>query len=147
MDEESIFAAALAEKALSQRNEFLDRAYAGDALLRSRVEALLGEGGFGIGFLAEQQKPIRRRVALKVIKPGMDTRQVIARFEAKRQALALMVHPNIAQVHDGGETASGWPYFVVELVKGTQMKVRDRPRGTSLERVGGCRRRLGTSWS
>jgi serine/threonine protein kinase/Flp pilus assembly protein TadD len=78
----------------------------------------LGEGGMGLVFLAEQQHPIRRKVALKVIKPGMDTRQVIARFEAERQALALMDHPNIASVLDGGETASGRPYFVMELVKG-----------------------------
>jgi WD40 repeat protein/serine/threonine protein kinase len=78
----------------------------------------IGEGGFGVVFLAEQQQPVRRKVALKVIKPGMDTRQVVARFEAERQALALMDHPNIAQVFDGGETASGRPYFVMELVKG-----------------------------
>jgi serine/threonine protein kinase len=78
----------------------------------------IGEGGFGVVFLAEQQHPVRRKVALKVLKPGMDTRQVIARFEAERQALALMDHPNIARVLDGGETARGRPYFVMELVKG-----------------------------
>jgi serine/threonine protein kinase/Tfp pilus assembly protein PilF len=78
----------------------------------------LGEGGFGVVYLAEQTQPLRRRVALKVLKPGMDTRQVVARFEAERQALALMDHPNIATVLDGGETASGRPYFVMELVKG-----------------------------
>src|SRR5437588_6757714 len=78
----------------------------------------IGEGGFGLVFMAEQQQPIRRKVALKILKPGMDTRQVIARFEAERQALALMDHPNIAHVFDGGETASGRPYFVMELVKG-----------------------------
>jgi serine/threonine protein kinase len=78
----------------------------------------IGEGGMGLVFVAEQQHPVRRKVALKVIKPGMDTRQVIARFEAERQALALMDHANIATVHDGGETASGRPYFVMELVKG-----------------------------
>jgi serine/threonine protein kinase/Flp pilus assembly protein TadD len=78
----------------------------------------IGEGGMGLVFVAEQQHPVRRKVALKVIKPGMDTRQVIARFEAERQALALMDHPNIARVYDGGETASGRPYFVMELVKG-----------------------------
>jgi serine/threonine protein kinase/tetratricopeptide (TPR) repeat protein len=78
----------------------------------------LGEGGMGLVFVAEQQQPVRRKVALKLIKPGMDTRQVIARFEAERQALALMDHPNIAQVHDGGTTPSGRPYFVMELVKG-----------------------------
>src|SRR5262245_20101239 len=78
----------------------------------------IGEGGFGVVFMAEQLRPVRRRVALKVIKPGMDSRQVIARFEAERQALALMDHPNIARVFDGGETTSGRPYFVMELVRG-----------------------------
>ncbi|HEV2949786.1 MAG TPA: tetratricopeptide repeat protein [Gemmataceae bacterium] len=78
----------------------------------------IGEGGFGVVFMAEQQHPIRRKVALKVLKPGMDTRQVVARFEAERQALALMDHPNIARVIDGGETGSARPYFVMELVKG-----------------------------
>ena len=78
----------------------------------------IGEGGFGVVFMAEQQHPIRRRVALKVLKAGMDTRQVVARFEAERQALALMEHVGIARVLDGGETRSGRPYFVMELVKG-----------------------------
>jgi serine/threonine protein kinase/tetratricopeptide (TPR) repeat protein len=78
----------------------------------------IGEGGMGLVFVAEQQQPVRRKVALKVIKPGMDTQQVIARFEAERQALALMDHPNIAKVLDGGQTGSGRPYFVMELVKG-----------------------------
>jgi serine/threonine protein kinase/tetratricopeptide (TPR) repeat protein len=78
----------------------------------------IGEGGFGLVFVAEQQLPVRRRVALKVIKPGMDTREVIARFEAERQALALMDHPNIASVFDAGTTDSGLPYFVMELVRG-----------------------------
>jgi serine/threonine protein kinase len=78
----------------------------------------IGEGGFGLVWMAEQGAPIRRKVALKLIKPGMDTRQVIARFEAERQALAIMDHPNIAKVLDGGQTASGSPYFVMELVKG-----------------------------
>src|SRR5207302_114969 len=62
----------------------------------------IGEGGFGLVFMAEQERPVRRKVALKILKPGMDTRQVVARFESERQALALMVHPNIAQIHDGG---------------------------------------------
>ena len=79
----------------------------------------IGEGGMGLVFVAEQQHPVRRQVALKVIKPGMDTRAVVARFEAERQALALMDHPNIAKVLDGGETTSGRPYFVMELVKGS----------------------------
>jgi serine/threonine protein kinase/WD40 repeat protein len=78
----------------------------------------IGEGGFGVVFMAEQQQPLRRKVALKVLKPGMDTKQVIARFEAERQALALMDHPNIARVLDAGATGSGRPYFVMELVKG-----------------------------
>jgi serine/threonine protein kinase/tetratricopeptide (TPR) repeat protein len=78
----------------------------------------IGEGGMGAVYMAEQTHPIRRRVALKVIKPGMDSRQVIARFEAERQALALMDHPNIARVHDAGTTESGRPYFVMELVRG-----------------------------
>ena len=78
----------------------------------------VGEGGFGVVFMAEQREPLRRKVALKVIKPGMDTRQVIARFEAERQALALMDHPNIARVLEAGTTESGRPYFVMELVRG-----------------------------
>jgi tetratricopeptide (TPR) repeat protein len=95
----------------------------------------IGEGGFGVVFLAEQQAPLRRKVALKVLKPGMDTRQVIARFEAERQALALMDHPNIARVLDGGETAGGRPYFIMELVRGipitefcneNQLTIRER---------------------
>src|SRR5262249_40957804 len=78
----------------------------------------IGEGGFGVVFMAEQQQPLRRKVALKVLKPGMDTKQVVARFEAERQALALMDHPNIAHIHDAGATSSGRPYFVMELVRG-----------------------------
>jgi tetratricopeptide (TPR) repeat protein len=78
----------------------------------------IGEGGFGLVYMAEQEQPVRRVVALKIIKPGMDTGQVIARFESERQALALMDHPNIAKVLDAGATASGHPYFVMELVKG-----------------------------
>jgi serine/threonine protein kinase/tetratricopeptide (TPR) repeat protein len=78
----------------------------------------IGEGGFGVVFMAEQTHPVRRKVALKVLKPGMDTKQVIARFEAERQALAIMDHPNIARVFDGGATPSGRSYFVMELVKG-----------------------------
>ncbi len=78
----------------------------------------IGEGGMGAVYVAEQSQPVRRKVALKIIKPGMDTKQVIARFEAERQALAMMDHPNIARVHDGGATESGRPYFVMELVRG-----------------------------
>jgi serine/threonine protein kinase/Flp pilus assembly protein TadD len=78
----------------------------------------IGEGGMGTVFMAEQQEPVRRKVALKIIKPGMDSRQVVARFEAERQALSMMDHPNIARVLDAGTTASGRPYFVMELVHG-----------------------------
>ena len=78
----------------------------------------IGEGGMGVVYMADQHEPVRRRVALKIIKPGMDTRQVIARFEAERQALAMMDHPNIARVLDAGTTDTGRPYFVMELVRG-----------------------------
>ncbi|HEX2476354.1 MAG TPA: serine/threonine-protein kinase, partial [Lacipirellulaceae bacterium] len=78
----------------------------------------IGEGGFGVVFMAEQLEPIKRKVALKVIKPGMDTRQVITRFEAERQALAMMDHANIAKVFDAGTTDQGRPYFVMDLVRG-----------------------------
>jgi len=78
----------------------------------------IGEGGFGVVYMAEQEQPVRRRVALKIIKLGMDTKQVIARFEAERQALAMMEHPNIARVLDAGATENGRPYFVMELIRG-----------------------------
>ena len=78
----------------------------------------IGEGGMGVVFKAEQHEPMRRLVAVKVIKAGMDSREVVARFEAERQALALMDHPNIAKVFDANTTSSGRPYFVMELVKG-----------------------------
>src|SRR4051794_33708094 len=78
----------------------------------------IGEGGMGTVWMAEQTHPVQRKVALKLIKSGMDSRQVIARFEAERQALALMDHPNIAKVLDAGTTDGGRPYFVMELVKG-----------------------------
>jgi eukaryotic-like serine/threonine-protein kinase len=83
-----------------------------------RLLSILGEGGFSVVYLTEQEKPVKRRAALKVIKPGMDTKQVIARFEAERQALALLNHPNIAPVYDAGTTEAGLPYFVMEHVKG-----------------------------
>jgi serine/threonine protein kinase/tetratricopeptide (TPR) repeat protein len=83
-----------------------------------KLKEQIGEGGFGLVFVAEQQEPVKRKVALKVIKPGMDTREVMARFTAERQALALMDHPNIARVLDAGATDSGRPYFVMELVRG-----------------------------
>src|SRR6266704_785409 len=164
-----------------ERATFLDRACAGDEILRAKVEVLLkvqrrtgafleqppdglavkglprmsvgekpgdrigrykllqqiGEGGCGIVFMAEQEEPVRRRVALKIIKPGMDTRSVIARFEAERQALALMDHPNIAKVFDAGATASGRPYFVMELVRGLKVTdYCDRKSFTTDERLG-----------
>ncbi len=90
----------------------------GTIIGRYRLLENVGEGGFGTVWLAEQREPVKRRVALKVIKLGMDTRQVVARFEAERQALALMDHPNIAKVFDAGATDSGRPYFVMELVHG-----------------------------
>jgi len=90
----------------------------GEEIGRFKLLQQIGEGGFGVVFMAEQHKPIRRKVALKVIKPGMDTKGVVARFEAERQALAMMDHPNIAKVLDGGTTDSGRPYFVMELIKG-----------------------------
>jgi len=83
-----------------------------------RILQLIGEGGFGSVFLAQQDQPVQRRVAVKIIKLGMDTRQVVARFEQERQALAMMDHPNIARVLDAGATQTGRPYFVMELVKG-----------------------------
>jgi serine/threonine protein kinase/tetratricopeptide (TPR) repeat protein len=96
----------------------------------------IGEGGMGLVYVAEQHEPIKRRVALKIIKPGMDSRQVIARFEAERQALALMDHPHIAKVHDGGTTPEGRPYFVMELVKGTPITdYCDRHRLTTRQRL------------
>lgn len=169
MNEETIFIEALELRDASERAAFLDRACAGDAALRGRLERLLavheraggfmvgpaagpetvvapapagmapcpaeddgpgtvigeykllqrlGEGGMGTVFLAEQTHPVQRKVALKLIKAGMDSKSVLARFEAERQALALMDHPNIAKVLDAGTTARGLPYFVMELVKG-----------------------------
>jgi serine/threonine protein kinase/tetratricopeptide (TPR) repeat protein len=90
----------------------------GDRVGPYRLMEQIGEGGFGLVFVAEQAEPVRHKVALKVLKPGMDTRDVVARFEAERQALALMDHPNIAKVLDAGSTSAGRPYFVMELVRG-----------------------------
>lgn len=81
----------------------------------------IGEGGFGVVYMAEQTRPVRRKVALKIVKPGMDSKEVVARFEAERQALAMMDHPNIAKVLDAGTTESGRPYFAMELVKGVSI--------------------------
>jgi WD40 repeat protein/serine/threonine protein kinase len=162
-----VFNVAL-ELPVQERSAYLDRACAGDAALRQRIEELLkasaeacscledpaavssgpggsvrqtpiiaekpgdrigrykllqqiGEGGCGVVYMAEQEEPVHRRVALKVIKLGMDTKSVIARFEAERQALALMDHPNIAKVLDAGATDTGRPYFVMELVRGIKI--------------------------
>lgn len=93
----------------------------GDRIGRYKILQEIGEGGCGVVYMAEQEEPVRRRVALKVIKLGMDTKQVIGRFEAERQALALMDHPHIAKVLDAGATDAGRPYFVMELVKGIRI--------------------------
>ena len=93
----------------------------GDKIGHYKLLQKLGEGGMGVVWMAEQEEPIRRRVALKIIKLGMDTKQVIARFEAERQTLALMDHPNIAKVLEAGATDTGRPYFVMELVQGSEI--------------------------
>ncbi len=96
----------------------------------------IGEGGMGVVYLADQERPLRRRVALKLVKLGMDTKQVLARFESERQALAIMNHPNIAKVHDAGSTDQGRPYFVMEYVKGIPITdYCDRRRLTNRERL------------
>ncbi|MFO0915119.1 MAG: serine/threonine-protein kinase [Pirellulales bacterium] len=105
---------------------------AGDMIGPYKLLEQIGEGGMGLVYMAEQSQPIRRRVALKIIKPGLDTRSVIARFEAERQALALMEHPNIAHVYDSGATASGRPYFAMELVRGSPITDYCRERGLDL---------------
>src|ERR687889_450495 len=101
MRERDIFIEAVQKAGPAERAAYLDATCAG-----------------GVVFMAEQAHPVRRKVALKVLKPGMDSRQVIARFEAERQALAIMDHPHIAKVFDGGMTEAGRPYFVMELVRG-----------------------------
>jgi serine/threonine protein kinase len=109
----------------------------GDRIDRYKLLEQIGEGGCGVVYRAAQEEPIRRQVALKVIKLGMDTRQVIARFEAERQALALMDHLNIAKVYDAGATATGRPYFVMELVRGLRItdycNEKKLPTGKRLE--------------
>jgi WD40 repeat protein/serine/threonine protein kinase len=102
-----------------------DRLMEGPGMTIGRYKLLqqIGEGGFGLVYMAEQEEPVQRKVALKIIKAGMDTREIIARFEAERQALALMDHPNIARVLDGGATQTGRPYFVMELVRGIAITV------------------------
>src|SRR6266481_6189591 len=93
----------------------------GDRIGHYKLLQQIGEGGYGVVYMAEQEAPVRRRVALKIIKPGMDTKSVIARFEAERQVLALMDHPNIAKIFDAGATQSGRPYFVMELIRGIKI--------------------------
>jgi serine/threonine protein kinase len=112
------------QPAVAERTQMLPHAPVerpGDHIGRYKLLEQIGEGGCGVVYVAEQQEPVRRRVALKVIKLGMDTKQVIARFEAERQALAMMDHLNIAKVLDGGATETGRPYFVMELVRGVKI--------------------------
>jgi WD40 repeat protein/serine/threonine protein kinase len=119
----TVLAAAVTEKA-------------GDRIGHYKLLQQIGEGGCGVVYMAEQEEPVRRRVALKVIKPGMDTKQIVARFEAERQALALMEHPNIAKVFDAGETETGRPYFVMELVRGVKItEFCDEAKLTTRERL------------
>ena len=108
----------------------------GTVIGRYTLLQMIGEGGFGVVYMAEQKEPVRRRVALKIIKLGMDTKQVVARFEAERQALAMMDHPNIARVLDGGCTETGRPYFVMEMVKGqTVTKYCDEHKLSTRQRL------------
>jgi tetratricopeptide (TPR) repeat protein len=108
----------------------------GDTIGRYKLLQQIGEGGCGVVYMAEQSEPLRRMVALKVIKLGMDTKSVIARFEAERQALAIMEHPNIAKVLDAGATATGRPYFVMELVRGVRLTdYSDQHRLGTIERL------------
>ena len=95
----------------------------------------VGEGGFAVVYLAEQTEPVRRRVALKIVKLGMDTKEVIARFDAERQALAMMNHPHVAKVFDAGATESGRPYFVMEYVAGTPDHSPLRPESEERQRA------------
>jgi hypothetical protein len=123
----------------------------GATIGRYKLLEEIGEGGFGVVYMAEQREPVCRRVALKIIKFGMDTKQVIGRFEAERQALAMMDHPNIAKVLDAGATETGRPYFVMELVRGVpitefcdQNKLSTRQR---LELFRSCSSRCATPCS
>ncbi len=103
----------------------------------NKLREQIGEGGMGTVYVAEQQRPVRRMVALKLIKAGMDTKDVIARFEAERQALAMMDHPNIAKVLDAGTTDAGRPYFVMELVRGIPItQYCDEQKLTICDRLG-----------
>src|SRR5262249_40604321 len=105
----------------------------GDRIGRYRLIERIGRGGGGVVYLAEQEEPVRRRVALKILKLGMDTQSFVARFEAERQTLAMMDHPNIARVLDAGATDRGRPYFVMELVSGQRLSEYCERRQLSLQ--------------
>ncbi len=109
------------ESITSHASRDVRREQPGDVIGPYKLLQVIGEGGMGSVFMAEQTKPVQRRVALKIIKAGMDSKKIIARFEAERQALAMMDHPNIAKVLDAGTTGAGHPYFVMELVKGVEI--------------------------
>jgi len=119
-----------------QRSPLAPEEQIGAQIGRYKLLEKVGEGGFGVVYVAEQKTPIRRRVALKIIKLGMDTKSVVARFEAERQALAMMDHPNIAKVLDAGAMPTGRPYFVMELVRGVPITdYCDQSNSTPLERL------------
>ena len=117
VDDDPLFRSPFPDGTIDQGGDFRE----GTTLGPYKLLQPIGEGGFGAVYMAEQFEPVRRKVALKVIKPGMDSKEVIARFEAERQALAMMEHPNIAKVLDAGTSESGRPYFVMELVKGVSI--------------------------
>src|ERR1700730_19309608 len=125
-----------AEEAVTQTIDTATPAAGDDDVGRYQILRALGEGGMGSVYLAEQLEPIRRRVALKVVKLGMDTAQVLARFHNERQALAMMDHINIAQIFDAGATTKGRPYFVMEYIEGAPItQYCDRKRITTRERL------------
>jgi len=105
----------------------------GDRIGRYRLVERIGRGGGGVVYLAEQEEPVRRRVALKILKLGMDSQSVVARFEAERQALAMMDHPNIARVLDAGATETGRPFFVMEFVSGQRLSAYCEQHQLSLQ--------------
>src|SRR6266436_3709853 len=127
------FATAAAEPPSAAEHEGAGAMVAG----RYRLVQQIGEGGMGTVWMAQQTEPVKRLVALKLVKPGMDSKQVLARFEAERQALALMDHPNIARILDAGATAAGRPYFVMDLVRGVPItRFCDEHRLTPRQRLG-----------
>ena len=132
---EELTPAAKATIKLEFPGEPVDEAV-GQTIGRYKLLEKVGKGGCGVVYVAEQTEPVRRRVALKVIKLGMDTKAVVARFEAERQALAMMDHPNIAKVFDAGTTETGRPYFVMELVRGIRItEYCDQNNLTTKERL------------